>query len=147
MERTLATQGFDRFMSLYRVQETFAISAYSGLGLLYLEAGRPLAVIYLAAAVNAVLTREIAAIRIDLPGYSYNGLQDLVAKIMADKDRARFAADSELWRDIVSLGEALAATGNRETAKELWSVMASIPGMVDPWGKRAASALAASRLR
>ena len=147
MERTLAAQGFDRFMSLFRVQEIHAIAAYSGLGSFYLEAGRPIAVIYLAAAVNAVLTREIAAIRIDVPGYAYIGLQDLVVKIMADKDRARFASDSGLWRDIFSLGEALAATGNRETARELWSVMASLPGMADPWGKRAASALAGSRLR
>ena len=47
MERTLAQQGVDKFMTLYRVEEGFATRAYSSLGSLYLEAGRPLAVIYL----------------------------------------------------------------------------------------------------
>src|SRR5208282_881413 len=42
MERTLASQGVDKFMTLYRVEEDYATSAYSELGSLYLEAGRPI---------------------------------------------------------------------------------------------------------
>ena len=147
MERTLAAQGFDKFITLYRVHDTFATGAYSGLGFLYLEAGRPLAVVYLAAAVNAVLTREIGAIKVDSPGYAYAGLPDLVARILADKERARYAIDSGLWRDLLRLGDALAKTGNRETAREIWSAVAKAPGMADPWGKRAAEALADARAR
>ncbi|MGA2545126.1 MAG: hypothetical protein ABSF43_01145 [Rectinemataceae bacterium] len=147
MERTLAAQGFDKFMALYRIQESIAAGAYSELGSLYLEAGRPLAVIYLAAAVNAVLSREIVAIKTDLPGYSYAGLTDLAARILADKDLARFASDFGLWRDLVRLGEALAMTGNRDTAREIWSAVAHRPGTGDPWVRRAAAALASSGLR
>jgi hypothetical protein len=150
MERTLANQGIDKFMSLYRIRDGFATGAYSGLGSLYLEAGRPLAVIYLAAAVNALLTRAIEAIGVDYPSYSYNGLGDLVARIQADKELAGYASEHGLWRDLMGLGEALAASGYRETARELWSAVSRAPdpsGAVAPWAKRAASALAAPRSR
>jgi hypothetical protein len=148
LERTLAGQGFDKFMTLYRIRESFAASSYSGLGSLYLDAGRPLAVIYLAAAVNSVLTREIDEIQIYEPNYAYAGLSDLAARILADKGMSRFASDSGLWRDMVLLGEALAKSGYRDTARDLWSVVASAPGLGDLWGKRAAeqaSSLANSR--
>lgn len=138
MERTLARQGFDKFMSLYRIDEKVAIGAYSSLGALYLEAKRPLAVIYLAAATNAVLTRAIAAIRVDSPSYSYAGLRDLASRIQSDRDISRFADESGLWRDLVYLGEALAATGDRESARELWAAVAGAPGPIPPWGRRAA---------
>jgi tetratricopeptide (TPR) repeat protein len=147
MERTLAAQGFDKFMALYRVQDSFATGAYYELGSLYLEAGRPIAVIYLAAAVNAVLSREIIAIKIDSPSYAYVGLPDLIARILADKELARFASDSGLWRDLVRLGESLAMTGNRDTARELWSAVVNAPGMMDPWKKKASAALAGSGAR
>jgi hypothetical protein len=148
MERILANQGFDKFMALYRIEEKFALTAWSSLGALYLEAGRPLAVIYLAASVNALLTREIEAIRVDSPGYSYTGLGDLAARILADKELARFAREKGLWRDLVRLGEALSATGNRETAREIWSAVSKAPGDTELWGRRAAllSSQSASRL-
>jgi hypothetical protein len=156
MERTLAAQGFDKFMTLYRVDDGYATTAYSSLGSLYLEAGRPLAVIYLAAAVNAILTREIGAITADEPDYSFKGLVDLAARIRAGKAMARFASDSGLWHDMVLLGEALAEAGYRDTARELWSVVAANPGPTsprgrsDPWDKRAEAdinkSLNASRL-
>jgi hypothetical protein len=143
MERTLSAQGFDKFMALYRVDDGFATSAYSSLGSLYLEAGRPLAVIYLAAAVNAILTREIGEIKTDEPDYSFKSLVDLAARIRAGKATARFASESELWRDMVLLGEALAEAGYRDTARELWAVVGASPGpagprdRADPWERRA----------
>lgn len=145
MERTLETRGVDKFMALYRVQESFSTSAYSRLGSLYLEAGRPLAVIYLAAAVDAVLTREIAEIEVDEPDYAYKSLSDLVARIGGDKAMSRFAEESGLWRDMVLLGEALAQEGYRDTARELWSAVLLRFGPAETWGKRAARDIKNSR--
>lgn len=145
MERTLETRGVDKFMALYRVQESFSASAYSRLGSLYLEAGRPLAVIYLAAAVDAVLTREIAEIEVDEPDYAYKSLSDLVARIGGDKAMSRFAEESGLWRDMVLLGEALAQEGYRDTARELWSAVLLRFGPAETWGKRAARDIKNSR--
>lgn len=148
MERTLAAQGFDKFMLLYRVQDGFAAGAYSALGALYLEAGRPLAVIYLAAAANAALTRTIAAIKTDSPGYTYAGLSDLAARILGGRELSLYAAQAGLWRDLVLLGEALANSGNRDTAREVWATVAGLTarldtsGAVAPWARRAAADLA-----
>jgi tetratricopeptide (TPR) repeat protein len=65
MERVLADRGIDQFMTLYRIDQSFPVAAFSGLGELYLDAGRPIATIYLAAAVNATLTRAIREIKVD----------------------------------------------------------------------------------
>ena len=145
MERILANQGFDKFMALYRIKEKFALAAYSSLGALYLEARRPIATLYLAAAVNAVLTRVIEAIRVDDPSYAYVGLPDLAARIQADKELSRYALEKGLWRDLELLGRGLAASGSRETAREIWSALAKVPGRIDPWGRRAAAALLSSQ--
>jgi hypothetical protein len=148
MERILAGQGFDKFMALYRIQEQVAIPAWSSLGALYLEAKRPLAVLYLASAVNAVLTREIEAIRVDSPGFAYTSLSDLASRIQGDRELAGYASEKGLWRDLVSLGEALGASGNRETAREIWVAVAKTPGDTGLWARRAKalSSQSASRL-
>jgi hypothetical protein len=145
MERTLAGQGIDKFMALYRIPDTFAAEAYSALGAYYLESGRPKAVIYLAAAVNLKLSKAIGAIKVDYPSYAYKGLPELLARILAEGELESYAEDSGLWGDLVRLGEALAATGNRETARELWTAVRGARGAPEPWGRRAAAALAGAR--
>jgi hypothetical protein len=62
--------------------------------------------------------------------------------MLADRDMARFAAEAELWKDLVFLGKALSATGYRESAQEIWAVVAkaAVPA---PWGRRASEYLAA----
>jgi hypothetical protein len=142
MERTLARQGFDKFMLLYRVGQGFAIGAYSELGALYLEAGRPIATIYLAAAANAALSRSMADIRIDEPDYAYPGLAGLASKVLSDPGRARYANEVGLWKCLVRLGQALSATGDRDTAREVWTAVAA-SAVPDPWRKRAADLLKA----
>jgi tetratricopeptide (TPR) repeat protein len=148
MERTLGERGFDRFMMLFKVDQSFPIGAYSALGELYLGAGRTISNIYLAAATNAILTRSISDIRIDEPSYEYAGLKDLLSRILADKEEARFAADMELWKGLSLLGESLAASGYRESAREIWTALVS-SGAPQPWKKRSAEDLArpASALR
>jgi tetratricopeptide (TPR) repeat protein len=142
MERTLAEKGFDKFMLLYRVDEGLAVGAYSALGELYLDAGRPISTIYLAAAVDATLTRAIGEIKTDEPGYAYTGLADLATRILADQGMARFAAEAGLWKDLSLLGLSLSASGYRESAREIWAALARAP-VPEPWKKRATASLAA----
>lgn len=140
MERTLARQGFDKFMALYRVGQVWPARTYARLGAFYLDAGRRVSVIYLAAASNSILTRLIEAIKADEPGYAYSGLLDLSARILADEELARYASEEGLWGDLTLLGEALAATGERESAREIWAVVSGLRGIA-PWSARAAEAL------
>jgi hypothetical protein len=143
MERSLAERGFDKFMSLYRLEDRDpSVAAYSALGELYLDAGRPIATIYLAAAVDAILTRAIGEIKVDEPDYAYAGLAELASRMLADREMARYAADSGLWKDLSLLGEALSSSGYRETAREIWGVLAR-SAAPDPWGRRAARELSA----
>jgi hypothetical protein len=140
MERTLAGKGIDTFMTLYRVDETYAVSSYSKLGEFYLESGRPLAVIYLAAASNALLSRSIQEIKVDEPGYSYGGLKDLCARILANRDLAAYASRVGLWPDLVSLGRALSESGYRDSGREILTIVSGLGG-IEPWSARAGEAL------
>jgi tetratricopeptide (TPR) repeat protein len=141
MERTLSRDGFDKFMLLYRVEESFARAACSKLGRLYLEAGRPLATIYLATAVNISLTEAIARIRTREPGYAYSSLADLLVRIEADAALGRYAISSGLYEDLLLLGEALAAGGSRDSARGVWRPLAAA-GASGSWGRDAQAALA-----
>jgi hypothetical protein len=140
MERTLGERGFDRFMTLYRVEQLFPVGAYSSLGELYLGNGRAIATIYLAASVNAILTRVMEGVRIDEPTYAYGGLKDILTRIVADKAASRFASEMGLWKDLYLLGEALATAGYRESAREIWTTLSSSDAP-QPWKKKASEAL------
>jgi len=141
MERTLMRDGIDKFMLLYRVEDRFARSACSGLGRHYLESGRPLAVIYLATAVNIALTEAIAARKVKEPGYAYSNLAELLAAIAADRELSRHAGEGGLYSDMILLGEALAVNGARDSARGIWRYLAS-PRAPEPWGAEAVAALA-----
>jgi tetratricopeptide (TPR) repeat protein len=144
MERILGNRGFDTFMKLFRVEQGYPIGAYTKLGELYLDAGRPIATLYLAAAANACLTRDISEIRVDEPGYEYSGLVDLASRIVANRDMATYAIQAHLWKNLVLLGESLTTSGDRDTARELWTIVAKMQKS-ESWGKKAAEDL--SRLR
>jgi len=140
MERTLSRQGFDKFMSLYRVGQAWPARACAELGAFYLDAGRRVSVFYFAAASNALLTRIIETLRKDQPLYSFAGLADLSARILADRELSGYAREEGLWACLVLLGESLALTGERESAREIWDAVSSLGG-IEPWASRAGQAL------
>jgi hypothetical protein len=141
MERTLTRDGFDKFMMLYRIDEGFARSAYSKLGYYYLERGRPLAVMYLAASVNIALSDTIAAIRAREPGFVYSDIRNLLGRIAADPKISRYARESGLYRDMTLLGESLALVGARDSSRGIWRALAATKDAA-PWDAAAAEALA-----
>jgi hypothetical protein len=141
MESTLVRDGFDAFMALYRLDEDFPREAFYRLGTLYLESGRPQAVIYLAAAVNTLLSRSIGVLKTEDPSYVYAGLQDLLGRIEANGRLARYAEEGKLYAALVLLGEALNAQGSREVAGGIWKAVAGRE-TADPWNRSAAAALA-----
>jgi len=141
MERTLGDRGFDKFMAMFRIEESYPVGAYAALGELYLGNGRSIATIYLAAAVNSLLTRSIAQIRLDEPSYEYTKLGELLSRIRSDRELARFASDMELWKALKLLGDSLAMSGYRDSAREIWSAIKGADAP-QPWKRRATEALA-----
>ena len=139
MERTIVQDGMDKFMLLYRVADGAWTASEAELGEFYLKSGRPQALIYLAASVNEMLTKAIERIKADDPSYVFTTLGELVGRIQADRELAAYARDAKLYRELYYLGEALAANGDRDSARGVFGVMISSRG-IEPWNSRARAA-------
>jgi len=141
MERSLTRDGFDRFMLLYRIEESATISANAELGEFYLSRGRAQAILHLAVAVNAILTKTIERLKVYDPSYGYRILPELLDSIESNHETANFARDMSLYRILHSLGTALSSQGHRETARGIFSALAVRKG-IEPWNARARESLA-----
>ena len=146
MERALGQQGFDRFYGLYHASYGPWTRAERDLGSFYLDNGRPQALIHLAVAVNSVLSRCAARIAERDSSWEYGGLAGLLEKIEADRELAAFARSTGLYESLQRLGLALERSGYRESAREVWGVLAAMKG-IEPWNRGAAQALAAIKGR
>jgi len=143
MERTLSTEGFNRFMVLYRGQSGPWTPYEARLGEQYIQDGRPQAVICLAASANEILARSIERIKTREPSYVFTTLDEVLARIAADRELSAYAEDMKLYRVLYYLGEALAAEGYRASARAVYADIhaSSASG---PWGSRALAASARS---
>ena len=146
MERALGQQGFDRFYGLYHASYGPWTRAERDLGNFYLDNGRPQALIHLAVAANSILSRCSSRIVEKDPSWEYDGLAGLLEKIEAERDLASFARSSDLYETLQRLGLALERSGYRESAREVWGVLAAMKG-IEPWNRSAAQALAAIKGR
>lgn len=139
MERTLAAEGFDRFMILYRGGSGPWTAQEAALGEQYLQDGRPQAVICLAASINEILARCIDQIKIRDPSYVYTTLDEILIRIDGSRDLAAYAENMKLYRGLYYLGEALAAGGYRGSARAVFASLYTAPGS-GPWAARAQAA-------
>ena len=146
MERALGQQGFDRFYGLYHASFGPWTRAERDLGSFYLDNGRPQALIHLAVAANSVLSRCASRIGERDPSWEYDGLAGLLGKIEADRELAAFARSTGLYETLERLGLALERSGYRESAREVWGVLAAMKG-IEPWNRSAARSLAALKGR
>jgi len=146
MERALGQQGFDRFYGLYHASYGPWTRAERDLGVFYLENGRPQALIHLAVAANSILSRCATRVGERDTSWEYGGLADLLGKIEADRELAAFARSAGLYETLQRLGLALERSGYRESAREVWGVLAAMKG-IEPWNRSAAQALAAIKGR
>lgn len=143
MERALGQQGFDRFYGLYHASYGPWTRAERDLGAFYLGNGRPQALVHLAVAANAILTRCVTRIAERDPAWEYSGLADLLGRIEADRELSSFARSTGLHQTLQELGLALDRGGYRESAREIWRALAGTKG-IEPWNRSASQALAAS---
>lgn len=146
MERALGQQGFDRFYGLYHAAYGPWTRAERDLGSFYLDNGRPQALIHLAVAANSLLSRCGSRIAERDPAWEYGGLAGLLERIEADRELAAFARSTGLYETLQRLGLALERSGYRESAREVWGVLAATKG-IEPWNRSASQALAAIKGR
>lgn len=126
MMATLLDDGFNRFMTLYRIRPSYSLDANAALASFYLERGRAAALMHAAVAVNMTLTRAIAMIELKDRNYSWKSLEDFLSVAARRKDLAAHLQEAGLPRQLLTLADALYVAGGRSAAVMLWNAVYSL---------------------
>jgi tetratricopeptide (TPR) repeat protein len=120
MMSTLQDSGFDRFMTLYRLEPSNTLAANAALAKYYLERGRAAAALHAAIAANMSFTRILSMIEAKDREYTWKGLDDFLAKLSSRKDIASYLQGSDIPELMLVLADSLYIAGSRKHAAELW---------------------------
>ena len=137
MARVLENEGVNRFLSLYRHDNTLTERAHRLMGFFCYASNRySLAAEYLMFAFliqNTVLIDE--AIRTEFD-YSFTSLEDLAVYVRSKPGLTEYLEETEYYRTIYYLASALFANGKTRPARELWAFLAGSANAGE-WGNRA----------
>jgi len=137
MARILENEGVNRFLSLYRHNNTLTEKAHRLLGFFCYASNRySLAAEHLMFAFliqNTVLIDE--AIRAEFD-YSFTSLEELAAYVRSKPLLAEYLEETEYYRTIYYLASALYANGKTRPSRELWAFLAGSANAGE-WGNRA----------
>ncbi|MBU0934556.1 MAG: hypothetical protein KKI09_03095 [Spirochaetes bacterium] len=142
MLRTLSNEGFDKFMTLYRIDPGFSLQANRELATFMLEHGRS-AVKHASVASCMVITSSIELISTRDRDYRWAGLAHFLDYIRDRPDVMSYIAEQDLYALLFTLADALyvdSAYANRAAASYIWQHL--VRHSAAPW-----SALAAERVR
>lgn len=139
MMATLLDDGFNRFMTLYRLKPSYSLDANAALASFYLERGRALALMHAAVAVNMTLTRAIAMLELKDRNYSWKSLEEFLLMAARRKDITAHLQEAGLPRLLLTLADSLYIAGGRSAATLLWNA-------VNALGTAPYSAVALARL-
>ncbi len=124
MLATLTEQGFNRFMTLYRLDDSYSKSAHASLAAFYLERGRAAAPRHAAIAVNMILSRAIAMLKARDGDYVWTDLQNFMARALGRRDVMAYLDETGFAANLFTLADALYVAGARAPALMLWGVIA-----------------------
>jgi hypothetical protein len=123
MIRTLESEkaGINRFLSLYRYNNTAVEPAHRQLGFYYYASGRHSRaeehLMFAFLIQNTVLLEEIARQKFD---YSFTSLDSLMTEIRRNPLLAEYAGKTDYYRTAYYLGTSLFGTGKLASARTLW---------------------------
>jgi len=123
MMATLLDDGFNRFMTLYRLKPSYSLDANAELASFYLERGRAPALMHAAVAVNMALTRAIAMLELKDRNYSWTSLEEFLQMSAQRKDIAAHLEEAGLPRMLLILADSLYVAGGRSAATMLWNAV------------------------
>ena len=141
MERALDLEGFDTLVRLYPVDDTRIARPARALGEFLLRNGRPAAVINLAVAADALVSRALEGLRRNDPSIAYTTLVDFANQAAKNTEVADYCETNGLWSCLYYLGEALLADSRLDSGRSLLRSLAAVKG-AGPWSKAATMALA-----
>ncbi len=120
--------GIDGVMVLYRVTGVHTARAHSGLAWYYSRAGRPAeAVEHALFSMVIVLSEAIEEFQSRQPSYNFESVSRFLALAAKEPDILEFLRQSTLPGDIYSLGVALNALGEGESAVLAWHLLGGSP--------------------
>jgi hypothetical protein len=124
MTRTLTDpQRADRinsFLTMYRYSDSRTLRAHRLLGYYYYASNRPGAaehLMFVFLIQNSMLLDEI--IRLDY-SYSFTTLDDLVDRVMRQRDLAEWLVENDYFRSLYYLGTSFFADGKPQSARDFW---------------------------
>jgi len=137
MIRILENEGVNRFLTLYRHNNTDTERAHRLLGFFYYSSSRyTQAMEHLMFAFliqNSLLIEEV--IRRDYD-YNFSSLENLMAVVQRRPELAAFIEETEYYRTVYYLATALYASGKTRPAAQLWAFLAA-SNNAGEWGNRA----------
>jgi len=125
MISTLMAGGFDRFMVLYRIDPTYALEANAALAEFYLDRGRAAAMLHAAIAVNMTLTRAISMLRAKDRDFAWTTLPEFMKRSSERSEVSEFLRSARLYRQLLTLADAMYIAGARTNAIPLWKAIVS----------------------
>jgi len=137
MARILENEGVNRFLTLYRHDNTVTERAHRLLGFFcYASSRYSLAAEHLMFAFliqNTVLIDEARRADFD---YSFTSLDDLAIYVRSKPELGEYLEETEYYRTIYYLASALYANGKTRPARELWAFLSGSDNAGE-WGNRA----------
>ncbi|MDR1318802.1 MAG: hypothetical protein LBJ90_04180 [Treponema sp.] len=146
MIRTLENEGINRFLSLYRYNNTAVEEAHRLLGFYYYASGRHSRaeehLMFSFLIQNTVILEELIRREYD---YEFTGLRALSDEINRNSLLSDYASKTEYYRTIYYLGTSLFGTGKAGPARDFWNFLAAC-GEAGEWQNRARAQLSGPRV-
>jgi tetratricopeptide (TPR) repeat protein len=136
MTRTLENDGIDRFLELYRYNNSVVERAHRQLGFFYAITGRPSAQQHLMFAFLIQNTVIIEEARRRQYGFTYTNLAALAEEINKSPILLSYIDTVEYYKTAYYLGSSLYRNGKTAVARSFWTFLASQP-QAGEWYSRA----------
>jgi tetratricopeptide (TPR) repeat protein len=141
MSRTLENDGIDRFLTLYRYNNSAVLRAHELLGFYYYTTARHNRalehLLFAFLIMNTVLIEDLTRDQFD---YSYTTLDVLLTGALRRPERAAYMERMEYFRTMYYLGTSFFGSGKLNAARDFWRILARRPE-AGPWRGRAETQL------
>lgn len=142
MRELLLSEGVDRLLLLYRLQEPFSTEAHQRLAEHYVDAGRGVAMDHAMFAVVKILSEAISVYRERYFDYEFQSVVEFHRRLSRQPLIREYLQASELYRTIYYLGRAVALYQPRSgVAREIMEILVELGEVAGPWAGRAQRSL------
>jgi len=145
MIQTLEKEGINRFLELYRYENSPVEQAHRSLGFFYAVSGRPSAQQHLMFAYliqNTVIINEVRRRKFD---FTFTDLSKLSEEINKNAVLVSYIDEVEYYKTAYYLADSLFRSGKLSIARDFWNFLASLP-QAGEWNNRALRQLRNQRL-